>query len=93
MNFELQPLTEPGKKLVVLADEHAEDFATRADQHDKEGSFPKENFEAMRESGVLMASLPEEYGGMGVDSLHDLGVAIGRLARGDASTAIALNMH
>ncbi len=93
MNFELQPLTEPGKKLVELAEEHAEDFATRAEQHDKEGSFPRENFEAMRESGMLMASLPEEYGGMGVESLHDLGVGIGRLARGDASTAIALNMH
>ena len=93
MNFELQPLTEPGRRLVALAEEHATDFATRAEQHDREGSFPKENFEAMRESGMLMANLPEEYGGMGVDSLHDLGVGIGRLARGDASTAIALNMH
>ena len=55
MNFELQPLTEPGERLVALAEEHAADFATRAEQHDREGSFPKENFEAMRESGVLMA--------------------------------------
>jgi alkylation response protein AidB-like acyl-CoA dehydrogenase len=93
VNLELQPITEPGKKLIALAEEHATDFATRAAQHDEEGSFAFENFEAMRESGVLMASLPEEYGGMGVDSLHDLGVAICRLARGDASTAIALNMH
>ncbi|MCH8009611.1 MAG: acyl-CoA/acyl-ACP dehydrogenase, partial [Chloroflexi bacterium] len=93
MDLELQALTEPGRRLVALAEEHAADFATRAEQHDREGSFPKENFEAMRESGMLMASLPEEYGGMGVDSLHDLGVGIGRLARGDASTAIALNMH
>ncbi|MCH7580098.1 MAG: acyl-CoA/acyl-ACP dehydrogenase, partial [Chloroflexi bacterium] len=93
MDLELQALTEPGRRLVALAEEHAADFATRAEQHDREGSFPKENFEAMRESGMLMASLPEEYGGMGVNSLHDLGVGIGRLARGDASTAIALNMH
>ena len=93
MNLELNPVTEAGAKLVALAEGHAADFATRAEQHDREGSFPKENFEAMRESGMLMASLPEEYGGMGVDSLHDLGVGIGRLARGDASTAIALNMH
>ncbi len=41
MNFEVQPVTEPGKKLVALAEEHAADFATRADQHDREGSFPK----------------------------------------------------
>ena len=93
MDLELQALTEPGRRLVALAEEHAADFATRAEQHDRDGSFPKENFEAMRESGMLMASLPEEYGGMGVNSLHDLGVGIGRLARGNASTAIALNMH
>ena len=93
MNFELQPLTEPGKKLVVLAEEHAADFATRADQHDREGSFPAENIKAMQKSGLMAAPVPEEFGGMGVDSVHDLSLCMGRLGRGDASTAIATNMH
>ena len=93
MDFELRPVTEPGERLIALAEEHAVDFATRADQHDRENSFPFENIEAMQKSGVMAACVPEEFGGFGLESLHDLGVGIGRLARGDGSTAIAANMH
>ena len=93
MRGELQPITEPGKRFVALAEEHAADFATRADQHDREGSFPFENFEAMKQSGFIAAPVPEELGGMGVTSIHDLGIGMSRLARGDGSTAIAVNMH
>ena len=93
MDFELKPVTEPGRRLVALAEEHAADFATRADQHDRENSFPFENFEAMQKSGLMAACVPEEFGGLGVESLHDLALGINRLARGDGSTAIAANMH
>ena len=89
MNFELEPVLEAGRRFVELADEHAADFATRADEHDREGSFPFENFEAMRESGFLAATVPERFGGLGVDKLHDFGVGICRLSRGDGSTGIA----
>jgi L-evernosamine nitrososynthase len=37
--------------------------------------------------------VPTQLGGLGVDSLHDLVVASSRLARGDASVAIGVNMH
>jgi alkylation response protein AidB-like acyl-CoA dehydrogenase len=93
MNGELQPITEPGRRFVALAEEHAADFATRADQHDREGSFPFENFEAMKKSGFLAAPVPGELGGLGLSSVHDVGVGLSRLARGDGSTAIAVNMH
>jgi alkylation response protein AidB-like acyl-CoA dehydrogenase len=93
MNTELQANTEPGRKFVALAEEHAADFATRADQHDREGSFPHENTEALQQSGFLAGPVPEEFGGMGVDCVHDLAVGMSRLARGCASTAIATNMH
>jgi alkylation response protein AidB-like acyl-CoA dehydrogenase len=93
MNFELKPLTEPGYRLVTLAEEHAADFATRAEQHDREGSFPVDNLQALQESGVLAACVPEELGGLGVDSIHDYVLGINRLGRGDSSTAIAANMH
>ena len=78
---------------MALAEEHAADFATRAAEHDREGSFPVENFEAMKKSGFLAGPVPEEFGGLGLFSIHDIGVALSRLARGDASTAIAANMH
>ena len=93
MEFELKPVTEPGRRLVALAEEHATDFATRADQHDRENSFPFENIEAMQNSGLMAACVPEEFGGLGVESVHDLALSIGSLGRGDGSTAIATNMH
>jgi alkylation response protein AidB-like acyl-CoA dehydrogenase len=93
MTFELQALTEPGRRLVALAEELAADFATRAVQHDREGSFAHENIDALRRSGYLAAPVPAEFGGMGVDCVHDILVASSRLARGDASTTIGVNMH
>lgn len=93
MDFELQPLTGPGRRFVALAEEHAADFGTRAAQHDRAGSFPFENIEAMKESGFINGTVPAEFGGMGVASIHDYMIGISRLARGDASTAIAVNMH
>src|SRR5262245_14056265 len=93
MNFELTPLTEPGARLVELAEQHGADFATRADQHDRECSFPFQNIEARRKSGVMAACVPEELGGLGVESIHDYVLGINRLGRGDGSTAIGANMH
>jgi alkylation response protein AidB-like acyl-CoA dehydrogenase len=93
MDFELTPLTAPGERLVALAAQHAADFATRADQHDRAGSFPFEHIEALQQSGVLAACVPQEFGGLGVESLHDYVLGINRLGRGDGATAIAANMH
>lgn len=92
-NFELAATTESGARFVALAEEHAEVFATRAEKHDRENSFPFENFDDLRKSGFMAGPLPPEYGGLGVESVHDLMVGMSRLGRGDASTAIAANMH
>ena len=40
MDFALQPQTTAGAHFVALAEQHAADFTTRADQHDRDGSFP-----------------------------------------------------
>ncbi len=79
MEFDLQPLTEPGKRMVELAEKHAEDFATRVSQHDRDGTFAVENVEAMKKSGFSAGGMPEEFGGLGVTSIHDGIVAISRL--------------
>jgi alkylation response protein AidB-like acyl-CoA dehydrogenase len=93
MNTELQATTEPGRQFIALAEQHAADFATRADQHDRDGSFPFENIEALQQSGFLAGPVPASLGGMGVESPRDIMVGMSRLARGCASTAIAANMH
>ncbi|NTG02969.1 acyl-CoA dehydrogenase family protein [Rhizobium rhizogenes] len=93
MISDLQPTTETGRKFVDLAEKHARDFAERAETHDYAGTFPFDNFQDMKESGFLAGVVPVEYGGLGVSSLYDLMVGISRLGRGDASTAIAANMH
>ena len=93
MNFALQPHTTAGAQFVALAEQHATDFATRADQHDRDGSFPFENITAMQRSGVMAACVPTEFGGLGVESLHDATIGVNRLGRGDGSTAIAATMH
>ncbi len=47
MDFQIVPLTDAGRRFVAIAEDHARDFASRADQHDREGSFPLENIEAL----------------------------------------------
>lgn len=93
MSFELLPTTSAGERFVRLAEQHAADFSGRAEKHDREASFPFENFKELQKSGFMAAPAPVECGGLGVDSLYDLMVGMSRLARGDASTAIAANMH
>ena len=93
MNFQLQPLTEPGRRFVELVERHAVDFAARADEHDRKGVFPFENIEDLKLSGAMAATVPVEYGGLGVESVHDLAVGINRLGLGDGSTAIGVTMH
>jgi len=91
--YPLEAQTESGRAFVSAAAGHVDTFRARAERHDRDGSFPFENFEDMRASGVLAAGIPREQGGLGVGSLRDLMVGMSRIGRGDAATAIAANMH
>ena len=93
MNLGIRPATDAGARYVELCERLAADFATRAEQHDREQSFPFENIEALKREGVMSAGLPEEFGGLGLESTQDLVAGMNRLGRGDGSTAIAANMH
>ena len=86
------PTTERQAELMALADRLAERFAARADAHDRDNTFPFENFQDLREAGYLALSVPAEFGGGGIDLL-DLALAQERLARGDGATALAAAMH
>jgi alkylation response protein AidB-like acyl-CoA dehydrogenase len=87
-----QILTPRERELVELAGTLADGFAERAGEHDREGTFPFESYEEMREAGYLGLTVPEELGGRGA-SLYELILAQERLAMGDGSTALAVNMH
>ncbi len=93
MDFELLPLTEPGKRMVELGEQHAEDFATRVAEHDRDGTFALENVQAMKKSGFSAGPVPQELGGLGVTSVYDSIVVMNRLGRSDPATALAFNMH
>jgi alkylation response protein AidB-like acyl-CoA dehydrogenase len=91
--IELTARTGSGSRLVAIAEELSERFAARAAEHDRDGSYPFEAIDALKAAGYFAAPVPVELGGLGVWSAHDLVVASSRLARGDASVAIGVNMH
>ena len=93
MPIELKAHTEPGARLVAIAEELSPQLAARAGEHDRDGTYPFEAIDALKAAGYFAAPVPIELGGLGASSAHDLVVASSRLARGDASVAIGVNMH
>lgn len=67
-------------------------FAARAEVHDREGSFPFENFTDLRAEGFLGMTAPRRYGG-GEASLATFLRVQEVLGAADGSTAMAVNMH
>ena len=93
MPLELTSRTAAGTHLVELAESLGAAIAASAPGHDRDGTFPVESFEQIRSTGYLAAPIPTQLGGMGVTSVHDVLVAQSRLARGDASLTLGINMH
>ena len=85
-------LTERQIALIERAARLSDDFATRAAEHDREGSFATENFAAMHDAGYMKQCLDPAFGGEAV-TLEELCLTQERLAWGDASTALGANMH
>lgn len=78
--------------LVGVATELGKVFATRATQHDRDASFPIDDFEDMREAGLLGIMVPKEHGGFGADFLTYTRV-LEQISKGHAATALTFNMH
>jgi alkylation response protein AidB-like acyl-CoA dehydrogenase len=93
MPIELTARTDPGARLVAIAEQLAPQLAARASEHDRDGTYPFEAIDALKAVGYFVAPISLDLGGLGVSSAHDLVVASSRLARGDASVAIGVNMH
>src|SRR5258708_35378511 len=84
--------TEREQRFVDLAASLADDFATRAAQHDEEASFPHENYARLKETGYTILTIPEKFGGLGATLLERIKTQE-RLAQGCGATAVAINMH
>jgi alkylation response protein AidB-like acyl-CoA dehydrogenase len=70
----------------------ASEFAARAARHDRDASFPFENFDQLSEAGLLALTVPAALGGAGAGAL-DAARIINIIAKADPSTALVLSMH
>lgn len=75
-----------------LLAELAARFAAGAARHDREASFPHENFEHLHELGLLALTVPRSLGGLGAN-LEQTARVVAAVARGEPSTALVLTMQ
>ena len=86
-------LTAQQRELIALAAQLGrEKFAPRAAQHDRDASFPFDNYADLRAAGLLGICVPREYGGLGADFATYVMVAA-EIGRWCGATALSFNMH
>ena len=86
------PKTERQAAVLALAGRLADRCAARAERHDREGTFPHENFRDLAEAGYLALTIPREFGG-GDATILEATLGQARLGQGDGSTALGASMH
>jgi alkylation response protein AidB-like acyl-CoA dehydrogenase len=69
-----------------------EQIIPNAEHYDHEDSFPEPIVEQMKELGLFGATIPEEYGGMGLD-LTTYAMIVEELSRGWISISGVVNTH
>ncbi|MFE5584863.1 acyl-CoA dehydrogenase family protein [Kitasatospora sp. NPDC056531] len=62
-------------------------LAARAEEHDRDATFPYQGIEAVHEAGLLTLTVSPRYGGPG-GTLTDIVRVLAQLGRGDASVAV-----
>ncbi|QOZ35803.1 acyl-CoA dehydrogenase family protein [Bradyrhizobium sp. CCBAU 53421] len=77
---------------IVRALRLAEVFAARAPAHDRDASFPFENFTDLSREGLLALTVPAALGGGGAGA-RDATRVLGIVGKADPSTALVLSMH
>lgn len=85
--------TDRQQELIDLAANLArEKFEPRAADLDRDARFPFEDYDDLREVGLLALCVPEVYGGLGGD-LETYVLVVEQIAKGNAATALTFNMH
>jgi len=86
-------LTETQRQIQTLArDFAAEHLAPHSARWDAEGAFPRDVVARLGELGFMGMLVPEEYEGLGLDTLTYL-VALEEIAAADAAVAVTLSIH
>lgn len=81
------------QQLVAIAEQLGrERFGPRAAVHDREASFPFENYADLRAAGLLALCVPEKHGGLGAD-FATYCLLSAELGRWCGATALTFNMH
>jgi alkylation response protein AidB-like acyl-CoA dehydrogenase len=93
MSWALVPLTEEQKEVQRLAREFARsEIAPHSQRWDREAVMDRAILDKLAELGFLGMMVPEEYQGLGLDTVTYL-VALEEIAAVDASVAVAMSVH
>jgi alkylation response protein AidB-like acyl-CoA dehydrogenase len=93
MTWALTPLSEEQREIQKVAREFAaEEIAPYSEQWDRDQHFEPALVKKLGDLGFLGMLIPEQYDGMGLDTLTYL-VALEEIARADASVAVMLSVH
>jgi hypothetical protein len=86
-------LTDTQRQIQELARDFARDnLAPHAARWDAEKRFPREVIRQLAELGFFGMLIPEEYDGLGLDTVTYL-LALEEIAAGDGSAAISMGVH
>jgi alkylation response protein AidB-like acyl-CoA dehydrogenase len=88
----LRQVASTGQDFDTLLPALTAEFARTAGDHDRDGSFPFQNFDRLRSAGLLALTAPAALGGGEADLQTALRV-IRAVAKGEAATALVLTMQ
>ena len=93
MSWALIPLTDQQKEIQQLARDFARsEIAPHADTWDRDAAMDPAIIRKLAELGFLGMMVPEQYDGLGLDTVTYL-VALEEIAAVDASVAVAMSVH
>src|SRR5690349_2633169 len=88
-----QDKTDEQKAITEMVRQFAdEQIIPHAEEYDHEDKFPEPIVEQMKELGLFGVTIPEEYGGMGLD-LTTYAMIVEELSRGWISISGVVNTH
>jgi alkylation response protein AidB-like acyl-CoA dehydrogenase len=90
LNFKLTEEQEMLRKTIREIAE--ENFKEKAREIDKTHRFPRENFDLLAKLGMTGLTLPEKYGGGGMDCIS-YAILIEEIAKACASTSVIIAVH